>query len=92
MNFHLDIDQHDYRVKMRHAEESLEGGIKMQLQLKFQGREMMRQDEGLALIRRMTSDLAGTGTVEARPRLVGKSIHLKLTPLPPDKRVRKFFL
>jgi len=90
LNFHLDLNEHDYGVKMRHAEESLWNGIKVKLQLKFRGREMGRQEEGMALIRRMNSDLSGIGMADAEPRLIGKSINLRLSPLPPDKRVRKF--
>ena len=90
INFHLSISPHDYGVKMRHAEEALWDGAKVRLQLKFRGVEMPRQEEGIALIRRMYSDLSGIGMANAEPRLIGKSIKLILTPLPPDKRVRKF--
>lgn len=90
INFHLSISEHDYEVKMRHAEESLWEGIKVRLQLKFRGIEMPRQEEGIALIDRMNSDLSGMGIAETEPRLIGKSIYLFLIPLSPDKRVRKF--
>jgi translation initiation factor IF-3 len=92
INFHLSISQHDYAVKMRHAEEFLWNGIKVRLQLKFRGVEMLRQEEGMALIRRMNSDLSGTGIADAEPRLAGKSIRLMINPLSPDKRVRKFLV
>jgi translation initiation factor IF-3 len=75
---------------MRHAEESLWNGIQVKLHLKFRGREMVRQEEGIALVRRMNLDLSGIGVPEAEPRPIGKSIHVMLTPLPPDRRVRKF--
>jgi translation initiation factor IF-3 len=90
LNFHLSLNEHDYEVKMRHAEEALWDGIKVRLQLKFRGVEMPLQEDGIALIRRMNSDLSGIGVAEAEPRLVGKSIYLMLNPLPPDRRVRRF--
>ncbi len=90
LNFHMNIDEHDYGVKMRHAEEFMWKGMKVKLQLKFRGREMMHQDIGMNLIRRMRSDLSGIGVADTEPKLIGKSINLMLSPLPARKRVRKF--
>jgi translation initiation factor IF-3 len=92
LNFHLDISAHDYGVKMRHAEEALWSGMNVMLHLKFRGCEMMRGEEGIALIRRMMADLSSLSVADRDPRIVGKSINLMLTPLPPEKRVRKFSL
>lgn len=90
LNFHMNIDEHDYGVKMRHAEEFMWKGMKVKLQLKFRGREMMHQDIGMNLIRRMRADLSGIGLADSEPKLIGKSINLMLSPLPARKRVRKF--
>jgi len=90
LNFHLELSEDDYRVKMRHAEEALWSGGKVKLQLKFRGREMPRLEEGIALVRRMILDLSGIGVADVEPRRIGKSINLMLSPLPPNKRVRKF--
>lgn len=90
LNFHMNIDEHDYGVKMRHAEEFMWKGMKVKLQLKFRGREMMHQDIGMNLIRRMRTDLSGIGVADTEPKLIGKSINLMLSPLPARKRVRKF--
>ena len=49
LNFHMNIDEHDYGVKMRHAEEFMWKGMKVKLQVKFRGREMMHQDIGMNL-------------------------------------------
>ena len=90
LNFHMNIDEHDYGVKMRHAEEFMWKGMKVKLQLKFRGREMMHQDIGMNLIRRMRADLSQIGIADTEPKLIGKSINLMLSPLPARKRVRKF--
>jgi translation initiation factor IF-3 len=90
LNFHMNIDEHDYGVKMRHAEEFMWKGMKVKLQLKFRGREMMHQDIGMNLIRRMRADLAHIGIADTEPKLIGKNINLMLSPLPARKRVRKF--
>jgi len=90
LNFHMNIDEHDYGVKMRHAEEFMWKGMKVKLQLKFRGRENMHQDIGMNLIRRMRADLAHIAVADTEPKLIGKSINLMLSPLPARKRVRKF--
>jgi translation initiation factor IF-3 len=92
LNFHLDISDHDYGVKMRHAEEALWKGVNVRLQLKFRGREMPHQAIGMNLIHRMNADLSGVGVAETEPKLLGKSIISILTPLPPTQRARKFSL
>ena len=90
LNFHMNIDEHDYGVKMRHAEEFMWKGMKVKLQLKFRGRENMHHDIGMKLIRRMQTDLSQIGVADTEPKLIGKSINLMLSPLPVRKRVRKF--
>jgi translation initiation factor IF-3 len=90
LNFHMNIDDHDYGVKMRHAEEFMWKGMKVKMGLKLRGREMMHQDLAMALIRRMREDLAHIGVADAEPKLIGKSINLMLSPLPVRKRVRRF--
>jgi translation initiation factor IF-3 len=88
--FHLNIREPDYRVKMCRAEESLANEVTVKLQLKFRGSEMARNEEGISLIRRMITDLSGMGIVDVEPQRVGRYITITLSPLPPDKRVRKF--
>ena len=90
LNFHMNIDEHDYGVKMRHAEEFMWKGMKVKMGLKLRGREMMHQEIGMDLIRRMRADLSQIGVADTEPKLIGKSINLMLSPLPVRKRVRKF--
>jgi translation initiation factor IF-3 len=90
LTFHMNIAVHDYEMKMRHAEEFMWKGMKVKLQVKFRGREMMHQNIGMDLIKRMRADLAGIGLADNEPKLIGKSINMMLSPLPARKRVRKF--
>jgi translation initiation factor IF-3 len=90
LTFHMNIAEHDYEMKMRHAEEFMWKGMKVKLQVKFRGREMMHQDIGMQLVRRMRADLSQVGLADHEPKLIGKSINLMLSPLPARKRVRKF--
>jgi translation initiation factor IF-3 len=90
LTFHMNIAQHDYEMKMRHAEEFMWKGMKVKMQLKFRGREMMHQEIGMNLVRRMRADLAHIGVADTEPKLIGKSINLMLSPLPVRKRTRRF--
>jgi translation initiation factor IF-3 len=90
LTFHMNIAEHDYEMKMRHAEEFMWKGMKVKLQLKFRGREMMHQDIGMNLVRRMKADLAHIGVPDNEPKLIGRNVNLMLSPLPARKRVRKF--
>lgn len=90
LKFHINIDEHDYQVKMRHAEQFMLKGMKVKLLMIFRGREMMHQDIGVNLMKRIRADLIHIGAADAEPKLIGKSINMMLTPNPVQKRVRKW--
>jgi translation initiation factor IF-3 len=90
LTFHMNIAEHDYEMKIRHAEEFMWKGMKVKMGLKLRGREMMHQDLALKLVRRMRDDLSTMGVADSEPKLIGKSINLMLSPLPVRKRVRRF--
>src|SRR4026208_148159 len=74
IKFRVNIDEHDYATKMRHAEEFLDKGNKVRVQLQFRGREMAHQELGMQLMHRVKSDLVTMAQVEMEPKLLGKSI------------------
>ncbi len=90
VKFRVNIDQHDYMTKIRHAEEFLDKGNKVKVQLQFRGREMAHQDLGMAVVKRVKEDLATMGHVDMEPRLIGRTINMTMSPLPANKRKRKF--
>jgi translation initiation factor IF-3 len=92
LKFHMSIDEHDYHVKMRQAEGFMLKGMKVKLLMIFRGREMMHQDIGVNLMKRIRVDLSHIGTADAEPKMIGKSINMMLTPNPIQKRVRKWTL
>jgi translation initiation factor IF-3 len=91
IKFRVNIDEHDYVTKMRHAEEFLDKGNKVRVQLQFRGREMAHQELGMALMTRVKNDLVSMAQVETEPKLMGKSVTMTLAPLPSNKRKRHFF-
>lgn len=90
VKFRVNIDQHDYETKLRHAEEFLDKGFKVKVHLQFRGREMAHQDLGMKLMVRVKNDLVDMGHVDMEPKLVGKAISMTISPLPAAKRKRKF--
>ena len=91
IKFRVNIDEHDYVTKMRHAEEFLDKGNKVRVQLQFRGREMAHQELGMQLMDRVKNDLTTMANVEMAAKLMGKSVTMTLAPLPSNKRKRHFY-
>jgi translation initiation factor IF-3 len=91
IKFRVNIGAHDYETKMRHAEEFLDKGNKVRCLLQFRGREMAHKELGIALVKRIQSDLSTMGHPEMDAKMMGKNVFLTLVPLPPAKRKRHFF-
>jgi translation initiation factor IF-3 len=90
IKFRVNIDEHDYLTKVRHAEEFLDRGNKVRIQLQFRGREMAHQEFGMQLIEKVRDDLAGMSQVEMEPKITGRNITMTLAPLPASRRKRRF--
>jgi translation initiation factor IF-3 len=90
IKFRVNIDDHDYLTKVRHAEEFLDRGNKVRVQLQFRGREMAHQEFGMQLMERVRDDLAGMSQVEMEPKITGRNVTMTLTPLPASRRKRRF--
>jgi translation initiation factor IF-3 len=90
IEFTARIADGDFHTKLRHAEEFLNHGNKVKMRLKFRGREMAHTELGFDLMKRAVADLAGMGHPDADLKLIGRNIHVMLTPLPVNKRKPKF--
>ncbi len=90
IEFSARIEQHDFLTKLRHAEDFLGHGNKVKLRLKFRGREMAHTEIGFDVMKRAVAELIGMGHPDNDPRLIGRNIHVMLTPLPVNKRKPKF--
>ena len=90
IKFRVNIDDHDYETKLRHAEEFLDKGNKVRVQLQFRGREMAHQELGMELMEKIKRDLTTMANVEMEPKLMGKSVTMTLAALPQNKRKRHF--
>ena len=90
IKFRVNIDEHDYVTKVRHAEEFLDRGNKVRVQLQFRGREMAHQELGIQLVGKVRDDLSSMSQVETEPKIAGRNISMTLAPLPANRRKRKF--
>src|SRR5438045_7386184 len=90
VKFRVNIDEHDYMTKVRHAEEFLDRGNKVRVQLQFRGREMAHQELGINLVQKVRDDLSSMSQVETDPKIAGRNITMTLAPLPANRRQRKF--
>jgi translation initiation factor IF-3 len=90
IKFRVNIDQHDYFTKLRHAEDFLDKNNKVKIQLQFRGRELAHKELGMQLLDKVRKDLQSMAHVDMEPKLVGRAISMTLSPLPAAKRKRKF--
>ena len=90
IKFRVKIAEHDYLTKIRHADDFLDKGNKVKVNLQFRGREMAHKDLGMLVVQRVRDDLSGMAHVDMEPKLVGRAIGMTLSPLPANKRHRKF--
>ena len=75
------IDTHDYDVKIKNARKFLTAGNKVKFTLRFRGRELSYQQQGLDVLLKAKEDLADLGKVEQEPKLEGKLMGMLVVPL-----------
>lgn len=74
------IDTHDYDVKLKNAKKFLSAGNKVKFTLRFRGRELSYQQQGLDVLLKIKEDLADLGKVEQEPKLEGKMMGMLVVP------------
>ncbi len=74
------IDDHDYEVKMRAMKKFLDTGDKVKVTLRFRGREMVHQDLGMNVLKRVREELDPVSKVEQLPKMEGRQMTMVLSP------------
>jgi len=74
------IDDHDYDVKMRAMKKFLDTGDKVKVTLRFRGREMVHQDLGMNVLKRVREELDPVSKVEQLPKMEGRQMTMVLAP------------
>lgn len=73
-------DEGDYQIKLRAAISFLEEGDKVKFTVRFRGREISYQDQGLNLLRRIEQELEEFIVVEQRPKSEGRQVTMVVGP------------
>ncbi len=90
VKFRVNIDPHDYAIKMMHAEDFLAHGFKVRIQLQFRGRQMAHKELGFDLMEKIKVDLSSMAHIDLEPKLNNRNILMMVSPLPPEKQTRRF--
>lgn len=80
VKFRPGTEEGDYQVKLRNLVRFLSEGDKAKVTLRFRGREMMHQDLGRKLLKRVEADLEELAIVEQHPRMEGRQMVMVLSP------------
>ncbi|TNF66964.1 MAG: translation initiation factor IF-3 [Gammaproteobacteria bacterium] len=73
-------EEGDYQVKLRNLMKFLEHGDKVKITVRFRGREMSHQELGMAMMKRIQSDLEELAVVEHMPKLEGRQMIMIMAP------------
>ena len=90
VKFRVRTETHDYNIKLARAENFLDAGHKVRVQLQFRGRENAHREIGFEVMQRIKEDLKTMAHVDQEPRLAGRAIVMVLSPLPKQQRKPKF--
>jgi len=80
IKFRPRTDEADYQVKLRNLIRFLTEGDKAKVTLRFRGREVVYQEFGVQLLKRIEEDLMEYGSVEQFPKLEGRQMVMVLAP------------
>jgi translation initiation factor IF-3 len=80
VKFRPGTEEADYQVKLRSLVRFLTSGDKAKVTLRFRGREMVHQELGAELLKRVQADLSEIGAVEQQPILEGRQMVMLIAP------------
>jgi translation initiation factor IF-3 len=69
----MKIQEHDLDIKVKKGREILEQGDKLRVKMKFRGREIMYQEEGMKVMMHFFEKLSDVGRMEVSPHMEGRS-------------------
>lgn len=74
------IGDHDFDAKARLAKKLIDGGDKVKITVMFRGREITHPDIAWKLLQRMAEFLKDVASVEGKPQMEGRRMHVVMTP------------
>ena len=80
IQFHPNIDEHDYLTKLNRGIAFLNKGFKVKATMFFRGREMAHRDRGRDLLERVVRDVEEHGHPEGPVKNIGRNMTVYLAP------------
>ena len=74
------IGDHDFEAKARTAKKLLDDGNKVKVTIMFRGREITHPDLGWKLLQRMMESLKEITSFDGKPMMMGRRMHIILSP------------
>ncbi len=74
------IGAHDLEIKLRAIQKFIEEGDKVEVTLRFRGREMSHQEFGMAVLHKVREQLLDKIKVEHEPKLEGRQVMMVISP------------
>jgi translation initiation factor IF-3 len=80
------IDEHDYQVRINHAERFLKSGDKVKATVMFRGREIQHVNLAEDLLNRMANDLGEVAEIQQFPKREGRNMTMLMSPKKADSK------
>ena len=80
IKFRPGTEENDYQIKLKSITRFIQDGDKAKITMRFRGREMMHQDLGLDLLKRIETDLSDQTVVEQEPQSEGRQLVMVMSP------------
>lgn len=74
------IEEHDFQVKLKHLAEFLKDGFKVNIILKFKGRQIVHPSIGMNLLKRFANEVKDFSKVETQPQIEGRRASMLIGP------------
>ena len=80
IKFRPGTEENDYQIKLKSITRFIQDGDKAKITMRFRGREMMHQELGLELLKRIETDLSDQAVVEQEPQSEGRQLVMVMSP------------
>ena len=80
IKFRPGTEENDYQIKLKSITRFIQDGDKAKITMRFRGREMMHQDLGFELLKRIETDLSDQAVVEQEPQSEGRQLVMVMSP------------
>jgi translation initiation factor IF-3 len=74
------IEEGDYQVKLRNLMRFLKDGDRVEISLRFRGREIAHKELGMELLKRIQTDIAEYADIEREPKFEGRQMMMVVVP------------